>query len=51
VTTTLQEFRNNNAQAKAYNATLPALEVSVDGQPQILFSSLAIAQYLAEVGG
>ena len=51
VVTTLQDFRANNPQAKALNATLPALEVEENGQTQLLTSSLAIAQYIAEVGG
>ena len=33
------------------NSTLPALELTVDGQTQLLTSSLSIAQYIAEVGG
>ena len=47
---TLSEFRSINPQAKAMNATLPALELTVDGQTHLLTSSLAIAQYIAEVG-
>jgi glutathione S-transferase len=31
VVTTLADFRANNAQAKAINATLPALEINADG--------------------
>jgi len=31
VVTTLQDFRANNPQAKAFNATLPALEVEENG--------------------
>jgi glutathione S-transferase len=33
------------------NATLPALEVTVGGETHLLTSSLAIAQYIAEIGG
>ena len=50
VVTTLQEFRATNEQAKAIQATLPALEVTIDGQNQLLTSSVTIAQYLASIG-
>ena len=50
VVTTLQDFRTTHAQAKALQATLPALEVTIDGQTQLLTSSVTIAQYLAAIG-
>lgn len=47
--TTLPEFRQSNKLATA-QTTLPALEVTIDGQDHLLTSSITIAQYLASVG-
>ena len=48
VPTTLKEFRAAHDQAKALQMTLPALEVTFDGQSHLLSSSLAIATYIAQ---
>lgn len=47
--TTLSEFRQSNKLAGAMT-TLPALEVQIDGQDQLLTSSITIAQYLGSIG-
>lgn len=49
VVTTLPEFRQSNKLAGALT-TLPALEVTIDGQDHLLTSSITIAQYLASMG-
>ena len=43
----MADFRSKNAKAKALNHTLPALEVEVAGELELLSGSLTIAKYLA----
>jgi hypothetical protein len=47
VTMTVEGFHETFEQAKAFRMTLPALEVEIEGQAQLISSSLSIARYLA----